>query len=234
VKIKTAFHPGAIPYAHSATQKLSDCGDTLYKEAGMSAKLYSTLNPTINEMFFCRALILVESAEDIAYLLSGLVLHDQLSDFRKHGCHIVPVGGKSELLKPVLLARLLGIPVFVVFDADTHEQHADKVAKHRVDNGRLFKALGVDDASDCPEQNVWRSNCTAWSSEIGRVVKSEIGEPWQECFQAACAQLSNPGNLHKNPLAIAKTVENAWNRRGKSASIERLVTAVLAFASVGS
>jgi putative ATP-dependent endonuclease of the OLD family len=215
-------------------KKLSDCGDTLYKEAGMLAKLYSTLNPAINEMFFCRVLILVESVEDIAYLVSGLALYDRLSDFRKHGCHIVPVGGKSELLKPVLLASLLSIPVFVVFDADTQEQHVDKMAKHRTDNGRLFKALGIDDASDWPEQNVWRSNCTAWSTEIGSVVKSEIGELWQECFQAACAQLSNPGNLHKNPLAIAKTLENAWHKGGISTSIGRLVTAVLAFAAAAS
>ena len=92
-----------LTYAELAKQ-LEECGDRLYRPTGLLAKLMTTLSPTINEMFFCRTLVLVESMEDVAYLSTYLELEAQMTDFRRCGCHIVPVGKKSEMLRPVLIA----------------------------------------------------------------------------------------------------------------------------------
>jgi len=48
-------------------KELKDSSDdnVLLKEAGIQAKLYPTLNPTISEMFFCKRLILVEGVDPL-------------------------------------------------------------------------------------------------------------------------------------------------------------------------
>ena len=40
----------------------------------MLAKLYPSLNPIVNEMFFCNELILIEGVEDVAYITTYLML----------------------------------------------------------------------------------------------------------------------------------------------------------------
>jgi hypothetical protein len=79
--------------------KLKSSGQKALKEEGMLAKLYPSLNPIINEMFFCNNLILTEGIEDVAYISTYLMLTERIMDFRKYGCHIVPVGGKSSIIK---------------------------------------------------------------------------------------------------------------------------------------
>ncbi|MGF6969666.1 hypothetical protein OKW43_006761 [Paraburkholderia sp. WC7.3g] len=63
-------------------------------------------------------LILVEGIEDVAYIRAWMTLTDRMQDFRKAGCHIVPVDNKSHLLRPAIIARQLQIPVFLLFDGN--------------------------------------------------------------------------------------------------------------------
>jgi hypothetical protein len=74
----------------------------------------------------CQTLVLVEGSEDAAYIYARLAIEGRLDGFRKYGCHIVPVGGKSMLIKPIAMAKHLEIPTFVVFDADTKETKQDR------------------------------------------------------------------------------------------------------------
>lgn len=218
-----------VKYADIA-ERLKDCGEKLYKEEGIQAKLYSTLNPSINEMFFCKSLVLVESMEDVAYLSTTLALEGKMEEFRRCGCHIVPVGRKSDLLRPAVIATLLGIPVYVVFDADTYEANPQKQAMHKKDNKSLLLALQAATESEWPKADIWRDNATIWSTEIGAVAKEEVGASWSEYFQVACAHYGDPGGLQKNPLAISKTLEAAWKAGAKSKSLVRLAENVLALA----
>ena len=121
------------------SKELNNPGEKLLKESGMVAKLYPSLNPVINEMFFCKVLILVEGQEDIAYITSYLLLTGKILEFRRYGCHIVPVDGKNKLIKPLAMAKLLSIPAYVVFDADTDKTGASEVTKHKNDNKAILK-----------------------------------------------------------------------------------------------
>ena len=64
----------------------------------------------------CQTLVLVEGAEDAAGIYARLAIEGRLDGFRKYGCHIVPVGSKSMLIKPIAMAKHLEIPTFVVID----------------------------------------------------------------------------------------------------------------------
>lgn len=209
---------------------LSAAGQSLLKEKGMLAKLYPSLNPGVNEMFFCRVLVLVEGMEDVAHLSSYLTLLGLMSKFRKFGCHIVPVGGKSEIVKPLAMAKQLAIPVFVLVDADTDTQNADQIPKHKKDNKAILSLLGYGADSDWPADDVWKSDLVMWKHNLTDLVEAEIGNNWPNHVNSAAKYYGQPGGLKKNPLAVSRALEEAWKSNDKSASLERLSKSVILFA----
>lgn len=192
---------------------LESSGQKALKEEGMLAKLYPSLNPIINEMFFCNNLILTEGIEDVAYITTYLMLTKRIMDFRKHGCHIIPVGGKSSIIKPLAMAKLLNIPVFVVCDADTDkDQNEDKdrrkseVGKHKKDNRSILNLLDYVDLNEWPSDSIIKKNLYMWKTNLPQVIENEIGEAWNTYRDSAYDYYGKPGGLKKNPLTIARAL----------------------------
>lgn len=232
--VRETGHPSASYVAQIKYDELAEvlrtAGKKLLKESGMLAKLYQSLNPIVNEMFFCKVLILTEGIEDVAYITSYLILNGTITDFRRYGCHIVPGGGKSELIKPLAMAKLLRIPVFVVLDADTDKTQLEEVIKHKNDNKAILTILGYDGENEWPTSTLWKDDSTLWKTNITELVKDELGEKWKEYFDAACAHYGNAGDLKKNPLAISKALESGWNDNVRSASLTQLSENIIRYA----
>jgi putative ATP-dependent endonuclease of OLD family len=223
------------------TDELAKVGEKHVKESGMVAKLYPSLNPVMNEMFFCKILILVEGQEDIAYLTSYLLLTGKILEFRKYGCHIVPADGKSKLVKPIAMANLLKIPVFVVFDADTdkdeigdEQKRNSEVTSHKKDNKSILSLLGYAGENEWPTDNVFKENMTCWKNNLTKTIKSEFGDQWDKYKTQASDAYGNVAGLEKNPLAVAKTLELAWNDGHRSQILIDLVDRVIEFAKKAS
>ncbi len=210
--------------------KLKSPGQKPLKETGMLAKLYPSLNPMVNEMFFCKVLILTEGIEDVAYLTSYLSLSGKMSEFRRHGCHIVPVGGKSELIKPLAMAKLLKIPVFVIFDADTDKTKQNEVTQHKNENKAILTLMGYDKDKEWPSTTLWKEDLVLWKTNITDLVETELGENWKSHFDAACAHYGNAANLKKNPLAVSRALESSWNDNQRSGSLERVADNIVKYA----
>jgi len=202
----------------------------MIKETGMVAKLYPSLNPIINEMFFCKVLILVESQEDLAYITSYIILIGKSEEFRQYGCHIVPVAGKNNLTKPIAIAKLLEIPTYVIFDADSDVTNPVHIKKHEHDNKEILFLLGKDKEDIMPKSNLIFENFTCWSTNITETIQSEIGEalkPYKAETEKIYGQV---GCLEKNPLAIAKKLQLAWDGGVKSKILLKLCEDILKFA----
>ncbi|HMV42794.1 MAG TPA: AAA family ATPase [Leptospiraceae bacterium] len=220
----------------SLSDELKKVGEKHLKESGMVAKLYPSLNPVVNEMFFCKALVLVEGQEDLAYLTSYLFLTDKIYDFRKYGCHIVPVDSKSNLIKPLAMAKLLNIPSYVIFDADTNKdsipdenKRKSEVGKHKKDNKSILSLQGHDTENEWPSNHIIKENLTCWKTNLTDCIKSEIGEKW-ESYRNQCSTFYNhASDLEKNPLAIAKTSDLAWADGQKSKILSDLVDRIIEF-----
>lgn len=212
----------------SLSKELTEAGEKAVEESGMIAKLYPTLRPEISEMFFSRKLVLVEGIEDVAYLTSYIQLMGRLTDFRRSGYHIIPVGGKSELLKPLAIARLLNIEIFVVFDADTDKTREDEIAKHKKDNAAILHLLGHSKAECWPDADVKKVNLRMWKTNITNSIGPEFGENWKQYEDQAAAHYGNVGGLKKNPLAVSLALETAWNAGLKSITLQGLVNDLLA------
>lgn len=214
------------------SELLASSGQKLFKEAGMLAKLYPSLNPILSEMFFCKVLILTEGFEDVAYLTSYLELNNLLSDFRKHGCHIVPVGGKSELIKPLAMAKLLNIPTYVICDADSNKTNQNEITQHKSENRAILNLLGYTSESEWPDSNTCKLGLRMWTTNITDQVQLELGEHWKRNFDQACAHYGNAGGLTKNPLVISRALESCWSSNIKSALLSELCADVVNFARI--
>jgi len=212
------------------SDKLEESGQKLLKETGMLAKLYPVLNPIINEMFFCKILILVEGLEDVAHISTYLMLTGEIENFRKCGCHIVPTGGKSEIIKPLAMASLLDIPVYVVCDADTNKTSDGEVGKHKKDNRAILNLLGHNDTDEWPSNHIVFDNLTMWRTNLTEMIKSEMGDGYEDHVNKAAAHYGNAGGLKKNPLAVSMALETAWNDGIVSDSLKKLVIDLVRFA----
>lgn len=218
------------------SKELERAGQKALKEEGILAKLYPSLNPIVNEMFFCNKLILAEGIEDVAYISTYLLLTDTMKDFRRYGGHIVPVGGKSEIIKPLAMAKLLNIPAYVVCDADTDKDEiADEVKRksevsaHKKDNKSIISLLGHDKLNDWPDATVSEHNLTMWKTNLTNIAQGEFDGKWDTFLNQSYLYYGNPGGLTKNPLAIARALKTAWEQNCKSDAILKLVNNIIAF-----
>ncbi len=234
--VRDSGNPRASSVTHLKYDELSavlQAADQKHlKESGMLAKLYPTLNPSTSEMFFCKTLVLTEGHEDIAYIATMLVLTERMTKFRKYGCHMVAVGGKSELIKPIAMARLLRIPVFVVADADTNKENESEIIRHKKDNKAILSLLGHDSESEWPTETIVKNDLTLWKENLTAHVAAELSKEWCKHFEFARTHYGNAPGLGKNPLVISRALESAWSANVRSGSLDSLTDRIITFAKV--
>ena len=199
------------------------------KPEGTLARIHQALQPGLNEMFFTRRLILVEGSEDVAYILAYIHLLDRFDEYRRLGCHVVAANGKSQLLQPVVIAKLMRIPTYLVFDADADKpDHNGSRVKHERDNKALLTIAGVQQPDPMPDATLWSAGVTMWHSDVGSVVQSEIGMDDWIGFRAEADKLyGHAGGLRKNTLHIGASLAFAWDAKKRSSSLERLCNEIL-------
>lgn len=236
-----------VSYADIAT-KLNDVETKPTSPSALVAKVSPALSPELNEMFFAQKIIFVEGIEDVSILTTYLHLMGKYDEFRRQGCHIVPVHGKSEIIRPLCIAQLLKIPVFVLIDGDANKQaeydaikddtDEDKVKKaayllseikkHKKDNASILKLCDQNHHFQWPiEDHVFFSNITIWKSNITETLEAELGEKWGLHKTIAAEHYGRAKGLNKNPLAVAHALESAWNDELKSSSLIKMIYIML-------
>ena len=210
------------------------------KPAGTKAKLHQTLHANLNEMFFAQRLILVEGIEDAAYITTHLQLNRQWNDYRRLGCHIIPVGGKSQLIQPLAVANAFNIPTLVICDSDGHkygptaDQEDKRVAthapQHRRDNTAILRLCGEPDDNPFPNTTRYADHLVMWHSEIGSIVRDDFGaDKYSDMKTAAEQELGQPGDLEKNVLLglIGLVLNNAHEAGITSEHLSKLCTWII-------
>ena len=195
---------------------------------GTPAKIHQALQTSLGEMFFTQRLILVEGIEDMAYLTTYFNLLELSDDYRRMGCHIVPANGKSELIRALVIAQHMGIPTYVIFDADADKEDRNgSQEKHRKDNSALLNLLHEEAAEPMPEETIWGKGFTMWRSDIGTVVKEEIGGDWPKFHDIANKAYGTQKHGSKNILHVGAILAAAWDAGQHSHSLERLCREIL-------
>lgn len=195
-------------------------GDEPLKYEGILAKIHQSLQPVINEMFFTHRLVLVEGQEDVAYIVTYLNLLGKFDDYRRMGCHIVPVNGKNQLIRPLVIAKRMEIPTYVVFDADTDNEKT---------NRDILTLSGNPDENPMPNETAWGKGITMWYPNLASVVKNEIGEDIWEKLKAEIAGRygCSTYTFKKNPLHIGEILSLAYKAGNRSESLTKLCVEIL-------
>lgn len=196
---------------------------------GLVAKIHQALQPGIAEMFFAHVPVLVEGLEDVSYITTELHLANLWTDFRRLGCHLIPVNGKDKLIQPLAIAIELGIPVFVVFDADGNTENPDHRKKHERDNRALISLLGAA-CDPFPLANVCTGNHAIWHTNLTEVVKADFGADYEHITNAVRRNYAQEPGLDKNDLFIAEWISAARSEGLASTTLTRLCQTILDFA----
>jgi putative ATP-dependent endonuclease of OLD family len=203
--------------------------DPSRKLEGLIAKIHQALRPHVAEMFFTRLPILVEGVEDASYLTTTLHLSGQWSEFRRLGCHIIPVNGKDKLIQPLAIAKELGIPAFVVFDADGDTVRPEHRVKHERDNKALISLLGSASAP-FPATAVFGDDHAIWQTNLTLAVDADFGAESATYKEAARMHYAQEGGLEKHDLFIADWLSTAHADGKSSNTLAALCAAILKFA----
>ena len=199
---------------------------------GAIAKIHQVLQPQVNEMFFTPTLILVEGLEDVAFITSYLLLMNLWDEFRRFGCHIVPVSGKSNLFKPIVIANKVCIPFFAVCDGDTDSPIANgRQEKHKKDNLTILNLCGISSPDPLPLANFWSDHLVMWTTNIGDMFKNDIDPVVYESTKNALHLVFNSEHdLPKNSLFIAELATKLWDAGQQSTNLKKLCNEMLRFA----
>jgi len=181
-------------------------------------------------MFFARVPILVEGIEDVAFITTELHLCGLWSEFRRLGCHIIPINGKGKLVEPLAVAVELEMPVFVVFDADGDTEKPEHRVQHEKDNKALMTLIGIN-GDPFPATNLLGTNHAIWQTNLTKTVKSDFLEAdYNRVTESARQHYAQEGGLEKNQLFIADWLSSARNESLSSATLGQLCQSILSFA----
>jgi energy-coupling factor transporter ATP-binding protein EcfA2 len=196
---------------------------------GLVAKIHQALQPSIGEMFFTKVPVLVEGMEDVSYITTELHLSGLWNEFRRLGCFLVPANGKDKLIQPLAIAVELGMPAYVIFDADGNTQRADHRVKHERDNRALQTLLGTT-IDPFPGADIWGANHIIWKNSLTDAVRSDFGTHHARLTEAARQHYALEGGLEKHDLFIADWLVAARDENLASPTLARLCQAIIGYA----
>jgi predicted ATPase len=233
--IRKPNHEASV-FSHSSSEDLNSylAGHSHHRDrpnpAGLRAKINQSLQPHLNEMFFCRHPVFVEGLEDVAFINTALHLYGYWNDFHALGCHLVVANGKSHLIHPVAIATRLGIPFFLIFDCDGDCREQDR-GKQEPDNKTLFSLVGAPTEEAFPEIGVSQSRCRAWPANMGKSVQSDF-ETADLCtyMQRARQTCGQARSLTKNSLFISEWMTCAFEDGKESGTLRSLCEEIIAAA----
>lgn len=205
-------------------------GEALPKRLdGLVAKIHQAVQPNIAEMFFAQIPILVEGLEDVSYITTVLHLTKRWPEFRRLGCHLVPVNRKSNLLHPLAIAKELGLSVFTIFDADGDKTKSSERTKHEKDNKAILSLLGLN-TDPFPDAVVFGNKHVIWPSNLGDAVRADFGEDHARYLDEVRKRYAHEGDIEKYDLFIAEWLSDAYKDGNRSATLESLCETILAYA----
>lgn len=205
-------------------------GGKIGSPTSMVATIEQIMKPSLKELFYTPNAILVEGAEDIAFISTYFKLLGYWSDFRKYGCHFIVTEGKTNMSRPLAIANAFDIPAFAIFDGDGGCKREKKNRNER-DNSCILRLCGIEKFEALSEKIIWEKNVVMWPVDIGDVVKEGLDKKEWIKVEAEVRKENGWEELkQKNSLLIAAILEKMWEKGHKSEILGKLCKQILDFA----
>jgi energy-coupling factor transporter ATP-binding protein EcfA2 len=182
-------------------------------DASTWARLKTTLGLRGSEGLFADGVILVEGAQDEA-VLDAYAEHVRMS-LDSAGIAIVPAEGKTKLPHLHALYSTLGIPTYVIFDADGNKNEGDA----HMDYNRALLVLIEETPEDRPTTRVAKSGAV-WTNEMIEEVRAAFGTAeWDGAFAEARAEFSMDADTAKKNYAVTRRAAQTLLSEGRPCSL---------------
>lgn len=187
--------------------------NTDFSRDSLVSRLYSIMNPWMNEGFFARRVVLVEGPSDReALLATGKAMN---RDLEADDISVIPCSGKTNIDKPLLIFSDLGIPTYTIWDSDYTIQNSEKKEKHTKVNIYLQKLLNVSDIQEWP--NTVESNYACFEHTIETALQNHLTKSKYDSYLKICKDqygIGNGGRAIKNP-SVMRVVMNMAKQDGR-------------------
>lgn len=220
-----------VDYATLANRLAVALGCTPVGRSALIAAVEQIMQPSQNEMFFCRLPIFVEGPEDVALISTWIKQSGHWPEFRRLGCHFVVCEGKTNMSRPLAIAVLLELPAYVVFDGDCDKAEDTAGDQHVRDNDCILSLAGESAApfaSDC----FFGKRVVMWRTRILDVIREELGDGvWDGAEEHARARYGlQQGVRRKNPILLTATLERLLEQGIAVPRLDKLGTGLLEYA----
>ncbi|WP_327682079.1 ATP-dependent nuclease [Streptomyces sp. NBC_00467] len=218
-----------ISIAHVQVSDVIESLSGFVPEDRVKKQIGAAILHRLAEALFASAVILVEGDTDKA-VLEGCAVRDG-APLAVEGIHVAEAGSKTAIYLSHAILTLLGIPCYVVFDADSGvgyrmEQKGrrqndinDAEFKERAENHRLFMYLGDPDRSNWPSmraesryavfadrmEELLNDEWPEWGQKVDELISSELGYSEKNSYTYARASFEASG---EPPAVIRQIIEN--------------------------
>jgi putative ATP-dependent endonuclease of the OLD family len=154
----------------------------------------------VNEGFFSDVAVIVEGDSEVGAIWA--LQEIQSRDWDALGISIIPIGGKNNIDRPVVIFRGLEIPTYFLFDADSSQTGREHNAAIR-SNHLLMRLAGVTPV-DFPATGVF-DKWAVFSDELEKEFELALG---RESFEQLRTQIADELG-YSQPSAVLKNSEGA-------------------------
>ncbi len=217
-----------ITLSELSSMLASALGDAPQHPSSLMAAVEQIMQPSQNELFFCKVPVLVEGPEDVAFISTYLSHLGKWAEFRRLGCHFVVCEGKTNMSRPLAIANGLKLPAFVVFDGDCDRENLEEQCR---DNGCLLSLTG-ENSDPIVKAPYFGNRTVMWHSRIFDDICLEIGEEaWNTAEEEARnTYMLQAGVKRKNPVLITATLEKLLSDDIEFGLLQRLCENLIAYA----
>ena len=183
----TCVHSTAMEVVAKELEKATG-SEVQFTAESLEARLQAVMTPIVNEGFFADVAVLVEGESDRSAIIGTARAMGR--DLDAEGISIIPCGGKTNLDRPLVVFSNLGIPTYVVWDADKGRSDPKPDV-----NRRLLRMVGREEV-DWPSHVDETSAC--FECDMEHTVRDEI----------------NPEDLRRDSFICASALRfEIWRRR---------------------
>jgi putative ATP-dependent endonuclease of the OLD family len=186
------------------------------------------LGAELSEGFFANGVILVEGRSDKAALTATARMLGV--NFEAAGIAILSAEGKTNLDRPYVIFRELGIPTFMLWDCD---QHLPETKRTPVTDLALSKLVKPDSQFDtAPTTDLIGDSYAHFEKTLEHRVKEDLSpEVHAACLAAACEPFGvHPSSdAQKIPEVVYQTLLRAKSQDRESAMLQNIVRAMWRF-----
>lgn len=192
-----------------------------------------TLDTELAEGFFANLVVLVEGVTDRAALLAAAKLKG--FDCEAHGVAILCADGKTNIDRPAVIFRELGIPIYIVWDCDELQKQNDASRQSCIlINRALQRLMGVADGDIQDFRTEISPRYACLSDKLESVLENELGgDEWFGLIEKVKSKYGIQKNKDalKVPAVVREIFDMAAEHGKSSNTLNGIVDSIIKYRS---